>query len=138
MAAVHRTADVRGSHPGLPCYELSEVVQASNVSGLGETAPYPVLSKLRCFRDEYEEKLRAAEARAEVTPVWLRDRASQGNALTQDSGGDARRGATGQGYRWPSSRQDAGTRCQGGEALPIPACAGCQRLLGCDRRNLRD
>ena len=48
MAAVHRAADVRRSHPGLPCYELSEVVQASNVCGLGETAPYPVLSKLRC------------------------------------------------------------------------------------------
>jgi hypothetical protein len=92
MAAVHRAADVRRSHPGLPCYELSEVVQASNVCGLGETAPYPVLSKLSCFGDEYEEKLRAAEARAEVTPVWLRDRASQSNALTQDSGGDARRG----------------------------------------------
>jgi bidirectional [NiFe] hydrogenase diaphorase subunit len=37
--------------------ELCEVVQATSLCGLGQTAPNPVLSTLRYFRDEYERKL---------------------------------------------------------------------------------
>jgi bidirectional [NiFe] hydrogenase diaphorase subunit len=37
--------------------ELCEVVQATSLCGLGQTAPNPVLSTLRYFRDEYEAKL---------------------------------------------------------------------------------
>ena len=37
--------------------ELCEVVQATSLCGLGQTAPNPVLSTLRFFRDEYEAKL---------------------------------------------------------------------------------
>jgi bidirectional [NiFe] hydrogenase diaphorase subunit len=37
--------------------ELCEVVQATSLCGLGQTAPNPVLSTLRYFRNEYEEKL---------------------------------------------------------------------------------
>jgi bidirectional [NiFe] hydrogenase diaphorase subunit len=37
--------------------ELCEVVQATSLCGLGQTAPNPVLSTLRYFRDEYEDKL---------------------------------------------------------------------------------
>ncbi|MBK1718021.1 NuoF family protein [Thiocystis violacea] len=37
--------------------ELCEVVQATSLCGLGQTAPNPVLSTLRYFRDEYEQKL---------------------------------------------------------------------------------
>jgi bidirectional [NiFe] hydrogenase diaphorase subunit len=37
--------------------ELCEVVQATSLCGLGQTAPNPVLSTLRYFREEYEEKL---------------------------------------------------------------------------------
>ena len=37
--------------------ELCEVVQATSLCGLGQTAPNPVLSTLRYFRHEYEEKL---------------------------------------------------------------------------------
>ncbi len=37
--------------------DLCEVVQATSLCGLGQTAPNPVLSTLRYFRDEYEEKL---------------------------------------------------------------------------------
>jgi bidirectional [NiFe] hydrogenase diaphorase subunit len=37
--------------------ELCEVVQATSLCGLGQTAPNPVMSTLRYFRDEYEEKL---------------------------------------------------------------------------------
>ncbi|MGE5153114.1 MAG: NADH-quinone oxidoreductase subunit NuoF [Bdellovibrio bacteriovorus] len=37
--------------------ELCEVVQATSLCGLGQTAPNPVLSTLRFFRDEYERRL---------------------------------------------------------------------------------
>ncbi len=37
--------------------ELCDVVQATSLCGLGQTAPNPVLSTLRYFRHEYEEKL---------------------------------------------------------------------------------
>jgi bidirectional [NiFe] hydrogenase diaphorase subunit len=37
--------------------ELCEVVQATSLCGLGQTAPNPVMSTLRYFREEYEEKL---------------------------------------------------------------------------------
>jgi bidirectional [NiFe] hydrogenase diaphorase subunit len=39
--------------------ELCEVVQATSLCGLGQTAPNPVMSTLRYFRDEYEAKLEA-------------------------------------------------------------------------------
>ena len=42
--------------------ELCEVVQATSLCGLGQTAPNPVLSTLRYFRHEYEEKLVSPEA----------------------------------------------------------------------------
>ncbi|TVQ88575.1 MAG: NADH-quinone oxidoreductase subunit NuoF [Chromatiaceae bacterium] len=37
--------------------ELCEVVQATSLCGLGQTAPNPVLSTLRYFRHEYEAKI---------------------------------------------------------------------------------
>ncbi len=37
--------------------DLCEVVKATSLCGLGQTAPNPVLSTLRYFRDEYLEKL---------------------------------------------------------------------------------
>lgn len=37
--------------------ELCEVVQATSLCGLGQTAPNPVLSTLRYFHDEYDAKL---------------------------------------------------------------------------------
>jgi bidirectional [NiFe] hydrogenase diaphorase subunit len=37
--------------------ELCEVVQMTSLCGLGQTAPNPVLSTLRYFRHEYEQKL---------------------------------------------------------------------------------
>ena len=37
--------------------ELCDVVQATSLCGLGQTAPNPVLSTLRFFRAEYERKL---------------------------------------------------------------------------------
>jgi bidirectional [NiFe] hydrogenase diaphorase subunit len=40
--------------------ELCDVVQATSLCGLGQTAPNPVLSTLRHFRNEYQAKLGAA------------------------------------------------------------------------------
>jgi bidirectional [NiFe] hydrogenase diaphorase subunit len=44
--------------------ELCEVVQGASLCGLGQTAPNPVLSTLRYFRQEYDEKIQAKQAEA--------------------------------------------------------------------------
>ena len=55
-----RIARSEGSRRDLALLEeLCEVVQATSLCGLGQTAPNPVLSTLRHFRDEYELKLGA-------------------------------------------------------------------------------
>ncbi len=41
--------------------EMCEVVKMTSLCGLGQTAPNPVLSTLRYFRHEYEQKLRPAD-----------------------------------------------------------------------------
>jgi bidirectional [NiFe] hydrogenase diaphorase subunit len=38
--------------------ELCQFVRETSLCGLGQSAPNPVLSTLRYFRDEYEERLR--------------------------------------------------------------------------------
>jgi NADH-quinone oxidoreductase subunit F len=38
-------------------HDLAEYVQAGSICGLGRTAPNPVLTTLRYFRDEYEAHL---------------------------------------------------------------------------------
>ncbi len=53
-----RIAKSQGTRADLALLEeLCEVVQATSLCGLGQTAPNPVLSTLRYFREEYEEKL---------------------------------------------------------------------------------
>ncbi len=53
-----KIAKGQGSHRELALLEgLCEVVQATSLCGLGQTAPNPVLSTLRYFRDEYQGKL---------------------------------------------------------------------------------
>lgn len=52
--------------------ELCEVVQETSLCGLGQTAPNPVLSTLRYFRHEYEEKLQPA-ACSSVAPVAVEE-----------------------------------------------------------------
>ncbi len=42
--------------------ELCEVVQMTSLCGLGQTAPNPVLSTLRYFRQEFEDKLQGENA----------------------------------------------------------------------------
>jgi bidirectional [NiFe] hydrogenase diaphorase subunit len=53
-----RIARAQGTERDLALLEdLCEVVQATSLCGLGQTAPNPVLSTLRFFRHEYERKL---------------------------------------------------------------------------------
>ena len=53
-----RIAKSEGSRRDLALLEeLCDVVQATSLCGLGQTAPNPVLSTLRHFRAEYEAKL---------------------------------------------------------------------------------
>ncbi len=52
--------------------ELSDYVRQASLCGLGQTAPNPVLSTLRYFRDEYIEHIRDRHCRAGVcaTMMW--------------------------------------------------------------------
>ena len=45
---------------------LAEVIKSTSLCGLGQTAPNPVLSTLRWFRDEYEEHIFERKCRAGV------------------------------------------------------------------------
>jgi len=57
-ALLTKIAKSQGTRADLALLEdLCEVVQATSLCGLGQTAPNPVLSTLRHFRDEYEAKL---------------------------------------------------------------------------------
>ncbi|NLF68748.1 MAG: NADH-quinone oxidoreductase subunit L [Candidatus Anammoximicrobium sp.] len=47
--------------------ELCEVVQMTSLCGLGQTSPNPVLSTLRYFRHEYENKLQTGQPAADGT-----------------------------------------------------------------------
>jgi len=46
--------------------EIGQSVKASSLCGLGQTAPNPVLSTIRYFREEYEEHIREKRCRASV------------------------------------------------------------------------
>jgi len=46
--------------------ELGEAIQTSSMCGLGQTAPNPILSTIRYFRDEYEEHIYKKHCRAGV------------------------------------------------------------------------
>ena len=48
--------------------ELSEAIKAGSLCGLGQTAPNPVLTTIRYFRDEYEEHIKRHHCRAAVCP----------------------------------------------------------------------
>jgi len=52
--------------------ELAKVIMATSLCGLGKSAPNPVLSTLRYFRDEYVEHIEQETCRAKVCPAFLR------------------------------------------------------------------
>ena len=51
--------------------ELAEFIKANSLCGLGQTAPNPVLSTLRYFRDEYEEHIKNKRCPAGVCKACL-------------------------------------------------------------------
>jgi NADH-quinone oxidoreductase subunit F len=51
---------------------LAETVRAGSLCGLGQTAPNPVLTTIRYFRDEYEEHIRKHHCRAAVCKGLVR------------------------------------------------------------------
>ena len=56
-ALLDKIAKAEASHDDLALLEeLCEVVQATSLCGLGQTAPNPVMSTLRYFREEYERR----------------------------------------------------------------------------------
>ena len=52
--------------------ELSEMVKSMALCGLGKSAPLPVLSTLRLFRDEYEEHIAEKKCKAKVCTAMRR------------------------------------------------------------------
>jgi len=51
--------------------ELSDSIMVASLCGLGQTAPNPVLSTLRHFRDEYIEHIRHKKCPAGVCPALV-------------------------------------------------------------------
>ena len=51
--------------------QLGKLVQEGSLCGLGKTAPNPVLTTIRYFRDEYEEHVRDKYCRAKVCRLGL-------------------------------------------------------------------
>jgi NADH-quinone oxidoreductase subunit F len=52
--------------------EIGEFIQQGSLCGLGQTAPNPVLSTIRHFREEYVEHIRDRHCRAGVCPSLVR------------------------------------------------------------------
>ncbi len=46
--------------------QLGKVIKETSLCGLGQTAPNPVLSALRLFREEFEEHIYERKCRANV------------------------------------------------------------------------
>ncbi len=51
--------------------ELSEFMEAASLCALGQSAPFPVASTLKYFRDEYEEHIRDKRCRAGVCTALI-------------------------------------------------------------------
>lgn len=60
---------------------LAMTVKENSLCGLGQTAPNPVLSSLRQFRDEYEEHIRDRRCRATVCRDLIELRIIPGNCV---------------------------------------------------------
>ena len=59
--------------------EVSKTVQETSLCQLGGSAPNPVLSTIRYFREEYEEHIREKKCRAGVCKKLIRYRIDEGN-----------------------------------------------------------
>ena len=59
--------------------ELSEMIIDSSLCGLGSTAPNPVLTTIRYFRDEYEAHIRDKKCPAKVCKALITYRVDEAN-----------------------------------------------------------
>lgn len=67
LSILNRICDGEGQHEDLEkLEELCQVVRDGSLCGLGGTAPNPVLTTLRYFRDEYEEHIEDKRCRAGI------------------------------------------------------------------------
>ncbi|MEI7813677.1 MAG: NADH-ubiquinone oxidoreductase-F iron-sulfur binding region domain-containing protein [Coriobacteriia bacterium] len=65
LEIVNRITEGKGEEGDLEALEqLGNVVKSASLCGLGQTAPNPVLTTLRYFREEYEEHVRDKKCRA--------------------------------------------------------------------------
>jgi NADH:ubiquinone oxidoreductase subunit F (NADH-binding)/(2Fe-2S) ferredoxin/NAD-dependent dihydropyrimidine dehydrogenase PreA subunit len=65
LQIVEKITEGRGEEGDIETLEeLASMIKESSLCGLGQTAPNPVLSTLRYFRDEYEEHIRDKKCRA--------------------------------------------------------------------------
>jgi NADP-reducing hydrogenase subunit HndC len=65
LQIVERITEGKGKEGDIETLEeLASMIQESSLCGLGQTAPNPVLSTLRYFRDEYEEHIYDKKCRA--------------------------------------------------------------------------
>jgi NADH-quinone oxidoreductase subunit F len=64
--------------------ELAEMVKDSALCGLGQTAPNPVLSTLRYFREEYEDHILEHRCRAGVCPALVKTQCINACPLGQE------------------------------------------------------
>ncbi len=108
--------------------ELGETVKDTALCGLGQTAPNPVLSTIRYFREEYDEHIRKKYvARACVGPVFCLPvimRARRGEC-TGLSGVNRRRAACGRLSADPAGESlpgDLRTRVYPSLRVPMPSC----------------
>ncbi|MBD3235761.1 MAG: hypothetical protein GF330_03575 [Candidatus Eisenbacteria bacterium] len=77
---LHRICDGEGREGDIELLaEVSRTVQETSLCQLGGSAPNPVLSTIRYFRDEYEEHLRDRKCRAGVCKKLIRYRISAEN-----------------------------------------------------------
>ncbi len=67
--------------------DLCEVVQRTSLCGLGQTAPNPVLSTLRYFRREYEDRLTDYNNPGETRAAALSGVVASGGVASGDSAG---------------------------------------------------
>ncbi|MDR0311666.1 MAG: 4Fe-4S binding protein [Acidobacteriota bacterium] len=64
---LNRIASGEGREEDLPLIEeLAEFMEAASLCALGQSAPFPVASTLKYFREEYEEHIREKRCRAGV------------------------------------------------------------------------
>jgi len=73
LETLTRITEGRGAESDIPLLEdLAAKVKVSSLCGLGQTAPNPVLTTLRFFRDEYTEHISEGRCRAKKCKALIR------------------------------------------------------------------